>query len=110
MAAFIVNDRNYNPPGRPVVGICLDGSADEYFDAALARGLMPNLPSMSVSGYRGLASGQMPSFIMAVQCALFQLGRVVITPNALDQLTPADIRTNGTGWVWRNCRTNRCTK
>ena len=62
MAAFIVNDRNYNPPGRPVVGICLDGSADDYFDAALARGLMPNLQSMSVSGYRGLARGQMPSF------------------------------------------------
>ena len=29
---------------------------------------------------------------MAVQCASFQLGRVVITPNALSQLTPADIQ------------------
>lgn len=29
---------------------------------------------------------------MAVQCASFQLGNVVITPNALDQLTPADIQ------------------
>jgi len=29
---------------------------------------------------------------MAVQCASFQLGRVVITPNALGQLTPADIQ------------------
>jgi hypothetical protein len=29
---------------------------------------------------------------MAVQCASFQLGRVVITPNAFDQLTPADIQ------------------
>ena len=29
---------------------------------------------------------------MEVQCASFQLGRVVITPNALDQLTPADIQ------------------
>ena len=29
---------------------------------------------------------------MAVQCASFQLGRMVITPNALDQLTPADIQ------------------
>lgn len=47
---------------RPVVGICLDGSADEYFDAALARGRMPNLQRMSVSGFRCLARGQMPSF------------------------------------------------
>ena len=29
---------------------------------------------------------------MAVQCPSFQLGRVVITPNALGQLTPADIQ------------------
>ena len=29
---------------------------------------------------------------MAVQCASCQLGRVVITPNALGQLTPADIQ------------------
>ena len=29
---------------------------------------------------------------MAVQCASFQLGRVVITPNALGQLTPADVQ------------------
>ena len=27
---------------------------------------------------------------MAVQCASFPLGFIVITPNALDQLTPAD--------------------
>ncbi len=29
---------------------------------------------------------------MAVQCASFQLGRVVITPNALGQLTPAEVQ------------------
>ncbi len=62
MTNFSVNQRTYSPPARPVVGICLDGSADEYFDAALARGLMPNLQRMSVSGHRGFARGQMPSF------------------------------------------------
>jgi phosphonoacetate hydrolase len=62
MTSFTVNGRTYQPPDRPVVGICLDGSADEYLDAALARGRMPNLQRMSVSGYRGLARGQMPSF------------------------------------------------
>jgi phosphonoacetate hydrolase len=62
MSSFTVNGRRYQPPTRPVVAICLDGSADEYFDAAMARGRMPNLQSMSLRGYRGLARGQMPSY------------------------------------------------
>lgn len=62
MSSFTVNGRTYNPPGRPVVAICLDGSADEYLDATLARGRMPNLQRLSVAGYRGMARGQMPSF------------------------------------------------
>jgi phosphonoacetate hydrolase len=62
MAQFTVNQRVYRPPDRPVVVICLDGSADEYLDAALARGRMPNLHKMSVNGYRGFARGAMPSF------------------------------------------------
>jgi phosphonoacetate hydrolase len=45
-----------------LAGICLDGSADDYLNAALARGRMPNLQRISVQGYRGLARGQMPSF------------------------------------------------
>lgn len=59
---FVVNGRTYRPPDRPVVVICLDGSADEYLDAALARGRMPFLQCLSVQGYRGLARGAMPSF------------------------------------------------
>ena len=42
--------------------ICLDGSADEYLDAAMARGAMPTLQRMSAQGYRGFARGAMPSF------------------------------------------------
>lgn len=60
--AFTVNGRTYHPPARPVVVVCLDGSADEYLDAALARGRMPNLHRLSVEGYRGMARGAMPSF------------------------------------------------
>ncbi len=60
--SFVVNDRTYTPPERPVVAICLDGSADEYFDAALVRGLMPNLQKMVLNGFRGLARGALPSF------------------------------------------------
>ncbi|HVV74128.1 MAG TPA: phosphonoacetate hydrolase [Verrucomicrobiae bacterium] len=61
-ATFSVNGRAYAPPSRPVVVICLDGSADEYLDAALARGRMPHLQRMAVKGYRGFARGAMPSF------------------------------------------------
>jgi len=60
--AFTVNGRTYTPPGRPVAVICLDGSADEYLDAALVRGRVPNLQKFAIDGYRGLARGAMPSF------------------------------------------------
>lgn len=59
---FTVNHRTYNPPAKPVVVVCLDGSADEYLDCAMARGLMPNLAKMSVNGWRGFARAAMPTF------------------------------------------------
>ncbi len=59
---FTVNGRTYSPPARPVVVACLDGSADEYIDAAIARGRMPNLQAMSVRGWRGMARAAMPTF------------------------------------------------
>nr|WP_218280598.1 phosphonoacetate hydrolase [Verrucomicrobium spinosum] len=37
-------------------------SATEYFDAALVRGLMPNLARMSLNGWRGFARAAMPTF------------------------------------------------
>jgi phosphonoacetate hydrolase len=60
--SFVANGRTYHPPARPVVVVCLDGSADDYLDAALARDLMPNLKRMSVAGHRGLARAALPSF------------------------------------------------
>jgi phosphonoacetate hydrolase len=59
---FTVNGRTHHPPAKPVVVVCLDGSADEYLDAALARGRVPNLQKMAIDGYRGMARGAMPSF------------------------------------------------
>lgn len=60
---FTVNQRSYNPPpDEPVVVICLDGSADAYFDAALAKSQMPNLAAISVRGWRGVARAAMPTF------------------------------------------------
>jgi phosphonoacetate hydrolase len=61
MNDFTLNRRTYSPPSHPIVVICLDGSADEYLDAAMARGRMPNLLRLSARGYRGLARGAMPS-------------------------------------------------
>ncbi|HEX3988074.1 MAG TPA: phosphonoacetate hydrolase [Verrucomicrobiae bacterium] len=61
MSNFTVNGREYLPPAKPVVVICLDGSADEYLDTAMVRGRMPNLQRLSVEGHRGLARGAMPS-------------------------------------------------
>jgi phosphonoacetate hydrolase len=60
--SFNVNDRAYHPPARPVVVVCLDGSSDEYLDAALSRGLMPHLLRLSLAGWRGLARAAMPTF------------------------------------------------
>ena len=60
--AFAVNGRVYHPPARPLGAICLDGSADEYLDAAIARGRMPNLQHITTVGHRGFARGAMPSF------------------------------------------------
>jgi phosphonoacetate hydrolase len=61
MPDFTLNRRAYSPSPGPVVVICLDGSADEYLDTAMARGRMPNLLRLGVQGYRGLARGAMPS-------------------------------------------------
>lgn len=62
MSTFTCNQRTYRLPARPIVVVCLDGSADEYLDAALARGRMPNLARFAQRGYRGMARGALPSF------------------------------------------------
>lgn len=61
-SGFSINGITYNPPPSPVIVICLDGSADEYLDMALAHDRMPNLKKIMVSGYRGMARGALPSF------------------------------------------------
>ncbi len=61
-SSFSANGRTYTPPARPVAVVCLDGSADEYLDAAMARGRMPHLQAISVRGWRGMARAAMPTF------------------------------------------------
>src|SRR5207249_3231705 len=61
-ATFTANARRYTPPARPVVVLCLDGSSDEYLNAAMIRDCMPHLKTISIRGYRGLARAALPTF------------------------------------------------
>jgi phosphonoacetate hydrolase len=60
--SFSTNGITYFPASKPIVVICADGSADEYYNAALARDRMPNLKKMVINGYRGIVRGALPSF------------------------------------------------
>ncbi|WP_448633579.1 hypothetical protein [Pedobacter panaciterrae] len=40
---FSANGKTYTPPAKPIVVICMDGSADEYLDTTMAHDRMPNL-------------------------------------------------------------------
>jgi len=59
---FSVNGKTYSPPAKPVVVICMDGSADEYLDTTMLHDRMPNLKKMALQGYRGMVRGALPSF------------------------------------------------
>src|SRR5688572_2105125 len=60
--AFSVNGRKYQPQAKPIVVICIDGSADEYLDTTMSFDRMPNLKQMAKNGYRGMVRGALPSF------------------------------------------------
>jgi phosphonoacetate hydrolase len=55
-----VNNRSYQSRSKPVIGICMDGTSQEYFDAALD--IMPNLQKILKKGSRGLVNSVIPSF------------------------------------------------
>ena len=61
-SGFYINGRTYTPLSRPLAVICLDGSSDDYLDAAMTRGRMPHLQHMGINGWRGLARAAMPTF------------------------------------------------
>lgn len=60
--SFSVNGKEYHAAEKPIVVICIDGSADEYLDVSLAYDRMPNIKCMSKQGYRGMVRGALPSF------------------------------------------------
>src|ERR1700690_1592750 len=62
-ATFVVNDRCYGAPARPVLAICADGWDPEYVDDALARSLMPRLAeTLDTGGSYALGRAQVPTF------------------------------------------------
>lgn len=60
--SFSVNGKKYEPAAKPIVVICIDGSADEYLDITMSLDRLPNLKQMSMNGYRGMVRGALPSF------------------------------------------------
>jgi phosphonoacetate hydrolase len=60
--AFEANGRIYSPGPAPLAVICIDGCADAYLDAAIARGVAPHFAAMSEHGYRGVARACVPTF------------------------------------------------
>jgi len=55
-----VSQRSYRLPDKPLVFVCLDGTAPEYLEAA--REVMPNLERIKAKGAAGTAQSVIPSF------------------------------------------------
>nr|HAQ93348.1 phosphonoacetate hydrolase [Afipia sp.] len=47
---IVVNGRNYNPPTRPTVVICLDGSEPGYIEKAIEAGVAPTFARFMKDG------------------------------------------------------------
>src|ERR671936_109203 len=62
MPDISVNGRRYAWPDRPLVGVCIDGSEPEYFERAIAAGVMPFLASVRSRGTYRVADCVIPSF------------------------------------------------
>ena len=58
----LANGRSYAWPKAPTVVVCMDGSEPGYIEAAIAKGLAPNLDRLMKTGANLLARSAMPSF------------------------------------------------
>jgi phosphonoacetate hydrolase len=59
---IVVNGRTYNPPERPTVVICLDGSEPGYIEQAIEAGVAPTFARFIKEGAHVHASSVIPSF------------------------------------------------
>jgi phosphonoacetate hydrolase len=56
------NGRNYRFPSAPTVVVCIDGSEPGYIEAAIVKGLAPNMDRLLKTGSHLLARSVIPSF------------------------------------------------
>jgi phosphonoacetate hydrolase len=61
-ADVVANGRSYKRPEKPVVVICIDGSEPGYIEAAIEKGLAPNLDRLMKTGANTTALSVIPSF------------------------------------------------
>ena len=61
-ALVTANGRAYRHPIAPTVVVCIDGSEPGYIEAAIARGLAPNMDRLLGTGSHRLAHSVIPSF------------------------------------------------
>ncbi|HUZ62515.1 MAG TPA: phosphonoacetate hydrolase [Acetobacteraceae bacterium] len=57
-----VNGRSYRVPRAPTVAVCIDGSEPGYIEAAIAKGIAPNLDRLMHTGANLRALSVIPSF------------------------------------------------
>ena len=60
--AITLNGVTYRWPKRPVVVVCVDGGDPAYFDAALAKRIIPNTARFMKQGFNTVAECVVPSF------------------------------------------------
>src|SRR5215213_4010290 len=61
-ASVTANGRSYRFPQEPTVVVCIDGSEPGYIEAAIEKGLAPNLDQLMKTGANLLAQSVIPSF------------------------------------------------
>ena len=59
---LVINNRQYHLPAQPVVVICIDGNAPEYFDVAVTQGRMPFVASLFDKQFNHESKCVIPSF------------------------------------------------
>ena len=57
-----LNGRRYRSPARPVVVVCIDGSAPDYILQGLKHDILPNIKMFMETGFNAGADGVLPSF------------------------------------------------
>ncbi|MFM7322226.1 MAG: phosphonoacetate hydrolase [Armatimonadota bacterium] len=103
VVSFTVEGRTYSPPPVPIVGICIDGCADEYLSTAIAHGRMPRFLEMTRRGWRGMARACLPTFTNVNNCAIVtgtppsrtgMVGNYILNP-----ATGEEVMTNSSSWL-----------